>query len=152
MRVYRMAERNIGIESLSERVHTRCAAYRTEGEPDFVVETTSADIDFERVQSAREDQLEGRQPRPWSDEYLEELAVYPWLIWRLIAGCWQAETIGISSCLPSMMRNGPTDISRRRSARYLSPLTSLHSPLKRCRRTCRCGSSISTSCSMLVVR
>ena len=76
MRVYRMAERNIGIESLSERVHTRCAAYRTEGEPDFVVRTTAADIDYERAQSAREDQLEGRQPRPWSDEYLEELAVY----------------------------------------------------------------------------
>ena len=76
MRVYRMAERNIGIESLYERVHTRCAAYRTEGAPDFIVGTTPADIDFERVQSAREDQLEGRQPRPWSEEYLEELAIY----------------------------------------------------------------------------
>ena len=76
MRVYRMAERNIGIESLSERVHTRCAAYRTEGEPDFVVRTTAADIDYERAQSAREDQLEGRPTRLWSEEYLEELAVY----------------------------------------------------------------------------
>ena len=76
MRVYRMAERNIGIESLYERVHTRCAAYRTEGAPDFIVGTTPADIDFERVQSAREDQLEGRQPRSWSEEYLEELAIY----------------------------------------------------------------------------
>ena len=76
MRVYRMAERNIGIESLYERVHTRCAAYRTEGAPDFIVGTTPADIDFERVQSAREDQLEGRQPRQWSEEYLEELAIY----------------------------------------------------------------------------
>ena len=76
MRVYRMAERTIGIESLYERVHTRCAAYRTEGAPDFIVGTTPADIDFERVQSAREDQLEGRQPRQWSEEYLEELAIY----------------------------------------------------------------------------
>ena len=76
MRVYRMAERNIGIESLYERVHTRCAAYRTEGAPDFIVGTAPADIDFERVQSAREDQLEGRQPRQWSEEYLEELAIY----------------------------------------------------------------------------
>ncbi len=76
MRVYRMAERNIGIESLHERVHARCAAYRTEGQPDFVVKTTSADIDREREQSAREDRLEGREPRLWNDEYLEELAVY----------------------------------------------------------------------------
>ena len=76
MRVYRMAERNIGIESLHEQVHARCAAYRTEAQPDFVVKTTPADIDYEREQSAREDRREGRTPRPWSDEYLEELAVY----------------------------------------------------------------------------
>ena len=48
MRVYRMAERNMGIESLYERVHDRCADYRTEGEPDFLVRITPADIDRER--------------------------------------------------------------------------------------------------------
>lgn len=85
MRVYRMAERNIGIESLYERVHARCAAYRTEDEPDFIVRTTSADIDFERVQSAREDQLEGRRARPCNDEYLEELAVYRQIAERMPA-------------------------------------------------------------------
>lgn len=76
MRVYRMAERNIGIESLYERVHTRCAAYRTEGKPDFVVRTTPADIAREREQSAREDEREGLPVQPMRDEYLEELAVY----------------------------------------------------------------------------
>lgn len=48
MRVYRIAERNIGIEALYERVHTRCAAYRVEDAPDFVVRTSREDIDRER--------------------------------------------------------------------------------------------------------
>ena len=76
MRVYRIAERNIGVESLYERVHTRCAGYLTEGAPDFTVAIVPADIDREREASAREDRLEGRTPQVWSEEYLEELAVY----------------------------------------------------------------------------
>ena len=76
MRVYRLAERNIGIESLYDRVHARCAGYRTEGEPDFVVRTVQADVDRERALSAEEDRREGRSVQAWSDGYLEELAVY----------------------------------------------------------------------------
>ncbi len=76
MRVYRIAERNIGIESLYERVHALCAAYRVDTDPDFVVRTVPTDIERERERSAREDRLEGRPVRAWSDEYLEELAVY----------------------------------------------------------------------------
>lgn len=76
MRVYRIAERNIGIESLHERVHERCAAYGTEGAPDFTVTITQADIDREQEASAREDRLEGRSERVWGEAYLEELAVY----------------------------------------------------------------------------
>ena len=85
MQVYRIAERNIGVESLYERVHARCAAYRTQGAPDFIVRTTLADIAYERAQSAREDQLEGRQIRPWNDEYLDELAVYRQIAERMPA-------------------------------------------------------------------
>lgn len=76
MQVYRIAEKNIGVESLHEQVHARCAGYRTDGAPDFVVSMTPEDIDREREASAREDRLEGRPVRPWSDGYLEELAVY----------------------------------------------------------------------------
>ena len=76
MRVYRIAEQNIGIEALHDRVYFRCTAYETEGAPDFVVRTVPADIDRERERSAREDRLEGRPVRAWSDEYLEELAIY----------------------------------------------------------------------------
>ncbi len=73
MRVYRMAERNIGIESLYDRVHSLCAAYRTEGAPDFVVRIDQADVDRERALSAPQDRpaISSR-----NDEYLEELAVY----------------------------------------------------------------------------
>ena len=85
MRVYRIAERNIGVESLHERVHVLCAAYRCEGAPDFVVRTDQGDIDRERERSAREDRLEGRPVRAWSDEYLEELAVYRQIAARMPA-------------------------------------------------------------------
>ena len=85
MRVYRMAERNIGIEALYERVHTRCAAYRVEDAPDFVVRTSREDIDRERENSAREDRLEGLPVRAWNDEYLEELAVYRQIAERMPA-------------------------------------------------------------------
>ena len=85
MRVYRIAERNIGVQSLYERVHARCAPYGTDGAPDFVVRTCQADIDRERACSAREDQLEGRPVVPWHDEYLEELAVYRQIAERMPA-------------------------------------------------------------------
>ena len=85
MQVYRMAERNIGVESLYDDVHVRCAAYRTEGAPDFIVRITPADIDREREQSAREDALEGRTARTWHDGYLEELAVYRQIAERMPA-------------------------------------------------------------------
>lgn len=76
MRVYRIAERNIGIEALYERVYARCAAYQAEGVPDFTVQTVQKDIDRERERCAREDRQEGHPIQTWSNEYLEELAVY----------------------------------------------------------------------------
>ena len=85
MRVYRMAERNIGIESLYERVHLRCAPYATQDAPDFVVRITSEDIVRERACSAREDELEGRTPRYVDEVYLEELAVYRQIAERMPA-------------------------------------------------------------------
>lgn len=85
MRVYRMAERNIGVESLHERVHARCAAYATDDAPDFLVRITQADIDREREQSAQEDAREGRPMRTWNEGYLEELAVYRHIAERMPA-------------------------------------------------------------------
>ena len=44
--------------------------------PDITVRITQADIDYERVKSAREDEEEGIPVRQFTDEYLETLAVY----------------------------------------------------------------------------
>ena len=74
---YKIAELNIRIHSLYEEVHLLCADYMAaEGEPDFAVETTRADIEFERERSAKEDKREGIPIRHFSDSYLETLAVY----------------------------------------------------------------------------
>ena len=74
--IYRLAERTIEITTLFPETHALCAAYRAEGEADFSVRTAQADIDFERVKSAREAELEGRAPYAWPEDYLETLAVY----------------------------------------------------------------------------
>ena len=85
MRIYRLAERNIGIESLHRQVHALWAPYQTEGEPDIIVRTTQADIDAEREQAAREDVREGRAVKSWDEGYLEELAIYRQIAERMPA-------------------------------------------------------------------
>lgn len=74
--IYRLAGRHIQITSLHASVHALCAGYRDEGAPDFAVETTKADIEYEREKSAREDERAGIPARRFSDGYLEELAAY----------------------------------------------------------------------------
>ena len=74
--VYRFAEREIEIQSLFPDVQEMCAGYRSEYPTDFSVQTTQADIEFERDKSAREDEIEGIPIRHFSDAYLETLAVY----------------------------------------------------------------------------
>lgn len=53
-----------------------CVEYLTEKAPEFQVSISQADIDDERIRSAREDELEGIPVRHFSDAYLETLAVY----------------------------------------------------------------------------
>jgi hypothetical protein len=74
--IYRLAEKNIAVTSVHPAVQEYCRDYRTEAVPDFSVITTEADIASEREKSAREDQAEGHAVRPFSDGYLEILAVY----------------------------------------------------------------------------
>lgn len=75
---YLLAGLTVEISSLYEKVHTLCAAYRTEeaGTPDIAVCITQPDIDLEQVKSARELALEGHPAVRYSDVYLETLAVY----------------------------------------------------------------------------
>lgn len=74
--VYRIAEKNIEITSIYQEVHDYCKLYRVTDTPDFKIETTQSDIDFERKKSARENIAEGLPVVDYSDSYLEELAVY----------------------------------------------------------------------------
>ncbi|MBQ1289753.1 MAG: hypothetical protein IIY43_06050 [Oscillospiraceae bacterium] len=73
---YCFAQCTIDITTLCPETHALCAAYRAEGMPVFSVETSEADIEFERIKSAREAALEGHPPYPHSDGYWETLAVY----------------------------------------------------------------------------
>lgn len=74
---YRIAERNITVDSIFEEVHRLCRAYRTSDTGvAFSLQTTQNDVDYEREKSAREDALAGVPVRRFSDGYLETLAVY----------------------------------------------------------------------------
>jgi len=74
---YRIAEHNIAVTSLHNQVHRLCADYLFPvAAADFSVQTTQADIEYEREKSAREDAAHGIPTRQFSDGYLETLAVY----------------------------------------------------------------------------
>ena len=73
---YLLAGRRVAISALHPDVHTLCAEYRAEGTADFSVTAVQEDIDFERMKSAREDEIQGLPARQYSDGYLETLAVY----------------------------------------------------------------------------
>ncbi|MBR1423313.1 MAG: hypothetical protein IJ571_07740 [Ruminococcus sp.] len=73
---YRFADKLIRITSLYDRVHDYCKDYAAEGMPDFAVNITQADIDYERERNARTAEIECREPLNSPDDYLEELAVY----------------------------------------------------------------------------
>lgn len=83
--IYRLADRLIRISSDNERLCKMCEDYRADGQPDFSVSASFEDIAFEREQSDREAAAEGREPRAWSDAYLETLAVYRQIAERMPA-------------------------------------------------------------------
>ncbi len=74
--IYRLAEKEIEIQSLHAAVHEYCRDYRSGGPPDFIVEIRPEDIEREREKSEQEDLAEGRRVRRFAEDYLEELAVY----------------------------------------------------------------------------
>ena len=81
--VYRLAEQNIEIRSIHEQVHTLCADYRADRDaehagcvPAFSVETAQADIEAERVVADRIREAKGLPEQPFSDAYLETVAVH----------------------------------------------------------------------------
>lgn len=73
---YRIAEKNIEINSLYAEVHSLCADYLTGAAPDFTVLITQEDIDRERQKYVRETVSAGLPVKRFPDSYLETLAVY----------------------------------------------------------------------------
>lgn len=71
-----LAGRRIAISAMYPQLREFCSKYLAEGEADFSVISTQADIDFEREKSAREDVVEGRPVQQYPAPYLESLAVY----------------------------------------------------------------------------
>ena len=65
------------VEVFVEHTSTRdyCSGYICEDMPEFSVTITPEDIAFEREKSAREDEVEGKPVRNFSDAYLETIAV-----------------------------------------------------------------------------
>lgn len=74
--IYKIGGKVIEIKSIYKEVHDLCSEYKYSGSPDFAVEVTQEDIDYERMKSALEDKKEGSAVRNFSDSYLETLAVY----------------------------------------------------------------------------
>ena len=73
---YKIADKVIEVTSIYEKVHEYCKDYAAEGEPDFSVEITQEDIDYEREKTAKEYAYEGKRAPNYSEGVLEETAVY----------------------------------------------------------------------------
>ena len=73
---YKIAEKNIEIDSLFPEIHAFCSDYVTNQIADFSVKISEQDIVFEREKSVRESIAEGLEIINYPDSYLETLAVY----------------------------------------------------------------------------
>ena len=71
-----MADKVVEICSLFDKVHDYCRAYETEAPADFTVTVTPEDIAFEKQKTESEYAYEGLSLPHFSDELLEETAVY----------------------------------------------------------------------------
>ena len=71
----KLAGRVVAVSAMQESARAFFEEYLHQGDPDFSVAVTEADIAFEREKSAREDALEGLPPRSYSPAYLETIAI-----------------------------------------------------------------------------
>jgi len=70
-----LAGRAVAVNAMFESTRDYCEKYICQEEAAFSVTITPEDIAFEREKSIREDRLEGKKPREFSDSYLETIAV-----------------------------------------------------------------------------
>lgn len=73
---YKIADKVVSINSIYEDVHMYCSDYRTDEPTDYILTISQSDIEYERKKSANEDKLKGITIKNYTDQYLEELAVY----------------------------------------------------------------------------
>lgn len=73
---YKMADKVIEVTSIHEKVHNYCKDYVTDEPVDFSVTITPEDIVYEKQRSDSEYAYEGLPLPDFSDELLEETAVY----------------------------------------------------------------------------
>lgn len=83
--VYKIGGKIVEIDSIHKEVHTLCKDYICGQIPDFKVETSQPDIDYEREKSASENRKEGIPVRHFTDEYLETLAVYRKIAYQMLS-------------------------------------------------------------------
>lgn len=74
----------IGVKAMHNYIKEYCKDYYCDEAADFTVETTQADIEFEREKSARDNILEGIPVIDYSDDYLETLAVYRQIVENML--------------------------------------------------------------------
>ena len=70
-----MAGRTIDIENVPSKILSAFREYISDTQGEISVVVNDRDIAFERQQSEREDRIEGRLPRSFSDDYLAFIAV-----------------------------------------------------------------------------
>ena len=80
----KVAARTVAVSAIYESTRKYCGDYLTEGHPDFSVEITPENIEYERGKIVREDWLEGLPTRNYSDTYLETTAVQRKITERLL--------------------------------------------------------------------
>lgn len=79
-----IAERIIRIRAQHDYAKEFCEKYLTEGAPDFTVQITTEDIEYEREKSRREDEFEGLPVREFEADYLETLAIYRKIVEKML--------------------------------------------------------------------
>ncbi len=80
-----LADRVIEIHHLHPYMASYCKDYLTNASPDITVSITPSDIAHERERAAREAEVEGIPLQPYTDAYLETLAVYRKIAVELLA-------------------------------------------------------------------
>lgn len=81
----KLAGRIAAVRAIFPGTREHCREYLCEDSPEFSVEISMEDIDFERKKSEQEDRLEGIEVRKFSDAYLETVAVQRKIAEKLFA-------------------------------------------------------------------